>query len=57
MAAQSNMRYAHVTTDVGAAAKFYHVIWNNPDEFDNIIIHLGDMHATMEFFGNIGKFL
>lgn len=57
MAAQANMKYAHITTDVGAAAKFYHVIWNNPGEFHNVIIHLGDMHAIMEFFGTIGKFI
>ena len=57
MAAQANMQYAHITTDVGAAAKFYHVIWNNPGEFHNVIIHLDDMHAIMEFFGNIGKFI
>lgn len=57
MAAQVNMKYAHITVDVGAAAKFYHVIWNSPEEFHNVIIHLGDMHAIMEFFGTIGKFI
>ena len=43
MAAHANMRYARITTDVGAAAKFYHVIWNNAKDFDNVIIHLGDV--------------
>ena len=51
------MKYAHITVDAGAAQKFFHVVWNNPDEFNNVIVHLGDFHAMMEFFGNIGKFV
>ena len=47
----SNMKYTHVTTDAGAAAKFFHVVWNNPEEFKTVIIHLGDFHALVEFFG------
>ena len=41
----------------GAAMKFYHVVWNNPVEFSNVLIHLGDFHGMMEFFGNIGKLI
>ena len=55
LAVSSNMRYTHITTDAGAAAKFYHVVWNNPLEFKNVIIHLGDFHAMVETFGIIGK--
>ena len=51
---QSNMSYAHITLDVGAAIKAYHVIWNNPVLWSDIIIHLGDFHAMMAFFGVIG---
>ena len=51
----ANMKYAHISVDAGAAQKFYHVVWNNPIEFGDVIIHLGDFHAMMEFFGTIGK--
>ena len=51
------MTYAHITVDAGAAQKFYHVVWNSPEEFKNVVIHLGDFHGIMEFFGTIGKFV
>ena len=51
----SNMKYTHITADVGAAEKYYKVIWNNQDEFKDVIIYLGDFHAFMHFFINCGK--
>ena len=54
-AAKCNMIYTHITTDAGAAAKFYQVVWNNPIEFKNVLIHLGDFHAMQELFTIIGK--
>ena len=45
----ANMKYGHISVDAGAAQKFYHVVWNNPSEFGDVIIHLGDFHAMMEF--------
>ena len=57
LAEQSNMLYTHITLDVGAAIKAYHVIWNNPTAWSDIVIHLGDFHAMMAFFGVIGKFV
>ena len=57
LAKQSNMSYTHITLDVGAAIKAFHVIWNKPDEWSDIIIHLGDFHAMMAFFGVIGRFV
>ena len=49
------MTYAHITVDACAAAKFYHILWNNPKEFDKVLIHVGDFHGMMEFFAAIGK--
>ena len=49
------MTYAHITEDAGAASKFYHILWNNPKEFDKVLIHVGDLHGMMEFFAVIGK--
>ena len=53
----SNMKYTHITVDAGAAAKFYHVVWNNSTEFKNVLIHLGDFHTMMQFFCIIGKII
>ena len=55
LARQANMSYTHITLDVGAAMKAFHVIWNDPDAWSDIIIHLGDFHAMMTFFIVIGK--
>lgn len=55
LANSSNMTYTPITVDVGAAAKFYRVLWNNPEEFDKVLTHLGDFHGMMEFFPIIGN--
>ena len=44
------MQYTHITVDIGVAVKFYQVLWNNTDEFKNVIIHLGDFHTMCELF-------
>ena len=51
------MRYTHITLDVGAAIKAFHVVWNDKDQWNDIIIHLGDFHAFIAFFGSIEKFV
>ena len=57
LASASNMKFTHITVDGGAAMKFFHVVWNNPDEFNNVLIHLDDFHVMMEFFRTTGKFV
>ena len=42
--------------DVGTAIKAYHVVWNDADYWNDIIIHLGDFHA-MTFLDIIGNFI
>ena len=54
---QGNMKHAHIVMDVGSAVKAYQVIWNNPELWSDIIIHLGDFHAMMMFFSVIGDYL
>lgn len=49
------MKYTHITVDAGVAAKFYHVLWNNPEEFDKVLTNLDDFHGMMAFFSIIGK--
>ena len=55
LADEENMPYVNVTLDVGAAVNAYKVIWNYPEKFKNVIIHLGDFHFIKENFGIIGK--
>ena len=56
-AKNANMIYTHIIMDVGAAIKAYHVVWNDADYWNDIIIHLGDFQAMMTFFGIIGTFI
>ena len=57
MAHHVNMpAYVLLTRDVSAAAKTYHVLWNLPDEFENVIIYLGDFYLFQENFGIMGQF-
>ena len=56
MAKQSNMKYTHYTLDCDTAIKAYDVLWNNPDCFKHIIIHLGDLHSMQALFGVTGLY-
>ena len=51
------MKHTHITVDVGAAEKYYKVIWNNPDEFKDVVIRLANFHFFMHFYINCGKFV
>lgn len=57
LAKQCNMKYVHITFDCGAAMKAYHVIWNNPERFANVFLHLGDFHYMKAFFGVLGSYV
>ena len=48
------MKDTQFAIDAGAAAKFYHINWNNPVEFKDVLIHPGDFHGIMEFFSVAG---
>lgn len=56
LAMQANMKYTYIIIDVGAAIKAYHLIWNKPEKWKRVIIHLDNFHGSMAFFGVIGKF-
>ena len=45
-----NMKYVHVTMDVGAAINCFIMLWNNPVLFKNVIVHLGSFHFLKENF-------
>ena len=54
-ARKNSMPYANITLDVGAAINAYKVLWNHPERFKNVVIHLGDFHFMKEVFGVLGK--
>ena len=51
------MKYVHIIMDCGAAMKMFHVLFNNPDKYSNVIVHLGDFHSMQAFFDVIGRFI
>ena len=57
LAVEVNMPYVNVTLDVGAAMNAERMLWNYPDTFKNILIHLGDFHFMKENFGVMGKII
>ena len=52
-----NMPSANIMFETGAAINAFKVIWNNPEKFSNIVIHLGDFHWMKEVFAIIGKLI
>ena len=54
---EANMKYLHIIMDCGAAMKMFHVIWNNPEKYSKVLIHLGDFHCMQAFFGVIGQYV
>ena len=50
LASKLNMSYVHVSMDVGAAINAYLMMWNNPELFQNVILHLGGFHFLKENF-------
>ena len=52
-----NVKYTHITMDVGAAMKAFQVVWNNPIIWWDILIHPGDFHCMFMFFSVIRSYL
>ena len=52
-----NMPYVKITLDLGAAMPAYKVVWNYPNIFSNVIIHLGDIHFMKEAFTVLGMLI
>ena len=55
LAAEANMPSVNISLDVGAAMSAFKLLWNYPEKFGNVIIHLGDFHFIKENFSLIGK--
>ena len=55
LAAEANMPYVNITLDVDAAMSAFKLLWNYPEKFGDVIIHLEDFHFIKENFILIGK--
>ena len=45
-----NMPYVNITLDVGAAINAFKTVWTYPEQYNNVIIHLGSFHFLKENF-------
>ena len=46
-----------VTFDLAVAKKAFDIVWNQPEIYKNVIIHLGAFHTTMSYLSVIGKLM
>ena len=56
-AIKMNIPSANITFDIGVAMNAFKVLWNYPEKFSNIVLHLGDFHYTKEGFILMGKLI
>ena len=45
------------TADLQLYKVAVNIMWANPEQFDNIVLHLGGMHTQMSFIGSIGSLM
>lgn len=46
----ANMPYVNITLDVGAAINAFKVVWDFPELYNGVVIHLGSFHFMKENF-------
>ena len=57
LAKSVNMPHLNVFLDVGAAMNACKLVWNYPDKFSNVLVHLGDFHFMKEIFNVVGTMI
>jgi len=50
-------QYSFVTFDLAAAKLAYNVMWNNPECYKKVFIHLGAFHIICCYLGAVGKLM
>jgi hypothetical protein len=55
--AKLNQKFTFITMDLAAAKIAYDIKWNDPDEFQNVIIHLGAFHTMCSYIGALGHMI
>lgn len=46
-----------VTFDLAVARKAYALIWQNPESYKHVFVHLGVFHTMMSYLGAVGKLM
>ena len=44
-----------VTLDLAVAKKAYSLVWQSPEEFNDVIVRTGSFNLTCAFMGALGK--
>ena len=44
-----------MTFDLAVAKKAYALVWQHPDTYKNVFIHLGVFHTMLSYLGALGK--
>ena len=57
VSAKLGQDYTFVTFDLAAAKLAFNTIWNFPDEFKNVQVHLGAFHTMCSYLGSLGKMM
>ena len=57
LAKSVNMPHVNVFLDIGAAMNACKLVWNYPDKFSNVLVHLGDFHFMKEIFNVVGTMI
>jgi len=56
MEAMSKLKqeFTCVAFDLAMAKIAYNIIWNSPDKFKNVFVHLGGFHIMCSYMGGLG---
>jgi hypothetical protein len=50
-------KYTFVTFDLAAAKIAFNIVWDNPERFKDVFIHLGAFHIMCSYMGALGKMM
>ena len=49
--------FTFVTFGLAVAKMAFDIVWNQPEIYENVIMHLGAFHTTMSYLSAIGKLM
>lgn len=52
-----NQEVTIITFDLAVVMKAYSIIWQNPEEFQNILVRIGVFHTICSYLGVLGKMM
>ncbi|GFS01295.1 hypothetical protein ElyMa_004577200 [Elysia marginata] len=54
---ETGQQLTFVTFDLSVAKKAYALVWQHPESYKNVFIHLGVFHTMMSYQGAVGKLM